>query len=146
MDKNKVMLVPISRKDEIILTRREWHLIDSNEKVLLNISEDQVDELYTSEIDWESMSEFLEEINQIFINADIESRRRGEYNGANMTGIKLDMDWQYIVAKELCNSSNDEELMEDIIRFRDSVLNDKGIEKMRSLTPLDWYEIYTSAV
>lgn len=124
------MLVPISRKDEIILTGREWHLIDSNEKVLLNISEDQVDELYTAEIDWESMSEFLDEINHIFINADIESRRGGEY----------------IVAKELCNSSNDEELMEDIIRFRDSVLNDKGIEKMRSLTPLDWYEIYTSAV
>ena len=146
MDKKNVMLVPISRKDEIILTGREWHLIDSNEKVLLNISEDQIDELYTLEVDLESMTDFLDEINHIFINADYESRHGGEYNRVNMTGIKLDMDWQYIVAKELCNSSNDEELMANVIQFRDDVLNNKGIEKMRRFTPLDWYEIYTSAV
>lgn len=140
------MLVPISRKDEIILTGREWHLIDSNEKVLLNISEDQIDELYTLEVDLESMTDFLDEINHIFINADYESRHGGEYNGLKMSGIKIDMDWQYLVAKELCNSSDDEDLMEDIIKFREIVLNEKGIEKMRHLTPLDWYEIYTSAV
>lgn len=140
------MLVPISRKEEIILTGREWHLIDDTEKVLLNINEDQIDELYTLEINWENMPEFLDEINHIFLNAGFESRRGGEYNGLNMSGIKLDMDWQYIVAKELCNSSNDENLMESIIKFRDTVLNERGVEKMRSFTPLDWYEIYTSAV
>lgn len=140
------MLVPISRKDEIVLTGREWHLVDENEKVLLNISEEQIDDLYTYEICWESMAGFLDEINHIFLNADFESRHGGEYNGIKMSGIKIDMDWQYIVAKELCNSSDDEDLMESIIKFRDIVLNEKGIEKMRRFTPLDWYEIYTSAV
>ena len=114
----------------------EWHLVDENDKVLLNITDTDIDYANTAK-------ELLEAIDNVWDEASEKILSGEEFNGVKTDC--LDEDWKFIVAKRLFEHYDYETaFLGRVEKFRDEALSlgyalhDMGI--------LDWYILLEAAL
>lgn len=106
----------------------EWHLVDENDKVLLNITDSNIE-------DCETEKELLETIDVIWNQADATALRGDEFNGIEQE--ELDDDWKFVVARRLFKHYGFKTVFLDRVeKFRKEVLESTY---SRDLSLLDWY-------
>ena len=113
----------------------EWHLVDEAGKVLLNITDTDIDHCETAK-------EVLEAIDNIWEEAWEKISRNEEFNGVKTEF--LDDDWKFIVAKRLFEHFGyDTFFLGRVEKFRDEALS-LGYA-LQDLGILDWYIILEAA-
>lgn len=113
----------------------EWHLVDENDKILLNITDANIEHCSTKK-------ELLEAIENVWKEAYEAIEYGREYNGIEQGN--LDEDWQFVVAKRLFEHYGyDTAFLERVERFRGST--SLGYE-LRKLNILDWYILLEEAL
>lgn len=106
----------------------EWHLVDENDKILLNITDSNID-------DCETEKELLETIDVIWNQADATALRGDEFNGIEQE--ELDDDWKFVVARRLFKHYGFKTVFLDRVeKFRKEVIESTY---SRDLSLLDWY-------
>lgn len=106
----------------------EWHLVDENDKILLNITDSNIE-------DCETEKELLETIDVIWNQADATALRGDEFNGIEQE--ELDDDWKFVVARRLFKHYGFKTTFLDRVeKFRKEVLESTY---SRDLSLLDWY-------
>lgn len=113
----------------------EWHLLDENNKILLNITDADIEYANTQK-------ELLETIDNVWEEASEKILQKEEFNGIETE--YLDDAWKFIVAKRLfAYYGYSTEFLEKVERFRSEALlvgfalHDLGI--------LDWYNLFEMA-
>lgn len=113
----------------------EWHLVDKNDRILLNITDSNIE-------DCETERELLEAIDVIFDEAYNAVLRRDEYNGIKQG--RLDDDWKFVVARRLFEHYGyDVGFLDRVERFRDEALE---YTYSIDLSLLDWYILLETAL
>lgn len=113
----------------------EWHLVDEEGKVLLNITDTDIDNCETAK-------EVLEVIDNIWEEALEKISRNEKFNGVKTE--YLDDDWKFIVAKRLFEHFGyDTFFLCRVEKFRDEALS-LGYA-LQDLGVLDWYIILEAA-
>lgn len=106
----------------------EWHLVDENDKILLNITDSNIE-------DCETEKELLEAIDVIWNQAYDTALRGDEFNGIEQE--ELDDDWKFVVARSLFKHYGFKTAFLDRVeKFRKEVLESTY---SRDLSLLDWY-------
>ena len=113
----------------------EWHLVDEDDTILLNITDTDICYANTEK-------ELLEAIDNVWDEA-FESIEYGrEYNGVAQG--YLDDDWMFVVAKRLFEHYGyDTAFLERVTRFRNN--STLGFE-LQKLNILDWYILLEEAL
>lgn len=113
----------------------EWHLMDENDAILLNITDTDIDYANTKK-------ELLEAIDNVWDEAFEAVEYGREYNGVAQG--YLDDDWKFVVAKRLFEHySYDTAFLERVTRFRNN--STLGYE-LQKLSILDWYILLEEAL
>lgn len=106
----------------------EWHLVDENDKILLNITDSNIDACETEK-------ELLETIDVIWNQAYYTALRGDEFNG--IAQEELDDDWKFVIARRLFKHYGFKTAFLDRVeKFRKEVLESTY---SRDLSLLDWY-------
>lgn len=106
----------------------EWHLVDENDKILLNITDSNIDACETEK-------ELLETIDVIWNQANYAALRGDEFNG--IAQEELDGDWKFVIARRLFKHYGFKTTFLDRVeKFREEVLVSTF---SRDLSLLDWY-------
>ena len=113
----------------------EWHLVDENGNILLNITDTDID--YT-----ETAKELLEAIDNVWEEAYDAIDGGKEFNGVKQG--YLDDDWKFVVAKRLFEFYDyDMTLLNRVEKFRDEALSLGYC--LQDLGILDWYILLETA-
>lgn len=113
----------------------EWHLVDENGKILLNITDTDID--YTK-----TAKELLEAIDNVWEEAYDAVDRNIEFNGIKQD--YLDDDWKFVVAKKLFEHYGyDTTFLARVEKFRDEALSLGYF--LQGLGILDWYILFETA-
>lgn len=113
----------------------EWHLVDENGKILLNITDTDID--YTK-----TAKELLEAIDNVWEEAYDAVDRNIEFNGIKQD--YLDDDWKFVVAKKLFEHYGyDTTFLARVEKFRDEALSLGYF--LQGLGILDWYILFEAA-
>lgn len=113
----------------------EWHLVDENGKILLNITDTDID--YTK-----TAKELLEAIDNVWEEAYDAVDRNIEFNGIKQD--YLDDDWKFVVAKKLFEHFGyDTTFLARVEKFRDEALPLGYF--LQGLGILDWYILFEAA-
>jgi len=113
----------------------EWHLVDENGKILLNITDTDID--YTK-----TAKELLEAIDNVWEEAYDAVDRNIEFNGIKQD--YLDDDWKFVVAKKLFEHFGyDTTFLARVEKFRDEALSLGYF--LQGLGILDWYILFETA-
>ncbi len=113
----------------------EWHLVDENGKILLNITDTDID--YTK-----TAKELLEAIDNVWEEAYDAVDRNIEFNGIKQD--YLDDDWKFVVAKKLFEHFGyDTTFLARVEKFRDEALSLGYF--LQGLGILDWYILFEAA-
>ena len=113
----------------------EWHLVDENGNILLNITDTDID--YT-----ETAKELLEAIDNVWEEAYDAIDRNIEFNGIKQG--YLDDDWKFVVAKKLFEHYDyDTTFLTRVEKFRDEALSLNY--SLEDLGILDWYILFEAA-
>lgn len=113
----------------------EWHLVDENDKILLNVTDTDIEYANTQ-------MELLEAIDNVWEEASEKILQGDEFNGVK-TNI-LDDAWKFIVAKRLFKHYGyGTEFIERVGKFRSEALS-VGFA-LHDLGILDWYNLFEMA-
>lgn len=113
----------------------EWHLVDEAGKILLNITDTDIDYAKTAK-------EILEAIDNIWEEAYEALDRNIEFNGIKQD--YLDDDWKFVVAKRLFEHYlYDTLFLSRAEKFRTEALNLGYC--LQDLGILDWYILFETA-
>lgn len=113
----------------------EWHLVDENDKILLNITDSDIDACATEK-------ELLETIDVIWNQAYYAALRGDEFNG--IAQEELDDDWKFVVARRLFKHYGFKTAFLDRVeKFREEVLE---LTFSQDLCLLDWYIMLETAL
>lgn len=114
----------------------EWHLVDESGKILLNITDTDIEHCSTKK-------ELLEAIDNVWDEAYDAIEHGREYNGIEQD--YLDDGWKFVVAKRLFEHYGyDTAFLERVERFRVDALQLGYL--LQDLGILDWYILLEAAL
>lgn len=111
----------------------EWHLVDENGNVLLNITDSDIEDC----VDY---GDFWNKTVDMFESAEIAHDNGEELNGVDMTDIVLKDEWMNVVADTLTESYDADYGVQSVNKFKKDV-QEAGFN-FESLNSKDWCELY----
>lgn len=114
----------------------EWHLVDESGKVLLNITDSNIEDC----VDY---GDFWNKAVDMFEAAEIAHENREELNGIDMTNIVLNDEWKNVVADTLAQCYDTDYGVQSVNKFKKETLN-AGFN-FESLNAKDWCELHSIA-
>lgn len=125
----------MDKKVRLEAGHHEWHLVDEDGNILLNITDTDID--YT-----ETAKELLEAIDNVWEEAYDAVDRNIEFNGIKQG--YLDDDWKFVVAKRLFEHFGyGTKFLERVEKFRDEALSLGYC--LQDLGILDWYILFEAS-
>lgn len=127
--------IKIMKKVRLEAGYYEWHLVDETGKILLNITDTNIDYAKTPK-------EILEAIDNVWEEAYDAIERGKDFNGIKQD--YLDDDWKFVVAKKLFEHYGYGTLfLARVEKFRDEALSLGYC--LQDLGILDWYILFEAA-
>lgn len=125
----------MSKKVRLEPSYYEWHLVDESDKILLNITDTDIEYCKTAKEVLEAIDNIWDEASDAILSGD-------EFNGIEQE--YLDDDWKFVVAKRLFEHYGyDTTFLERVEKFRGEALS-LGYA-LQDLGILDWYILLETA-